>query len=154
MSKNIESIESPLIGRIVSLKEVKDEAFVKGKLGKGVAVLPIEGKIVAPVDGVVKILFPTRHVIAITSNSGIEILIHVGVNTVKLQGKYFYPKIKQGEKIKKGDLLLEFDIEKIKEEGFEIITPITIINSQNYLEVNESKAINAMFGEILLDILI
>ncbi|MDZ5035217.1 PTS glucose transporter subunit IIA, partial [Clostridium perfringens] len=103
---NKEVIASPLAGKIVPLHNVKDEAFAQGALGKGIAVLPSEGKIVSPVDGVLITLFPTYHAMGIKSNSGAEILIHVGMDTVKLDGKYFVPKAQQGDVIKKGQVLL------------------------------------------------
>ncbi|MGV3025764.1 beta-glucoside-specific PTS transporter subunit IIABC [Clostridium thermobutyricum] len=147
-----EVIGSPLVGKIVPLSEVKDEAFAGGALGKGVAVLPYEGKVVSPVDGVLTTLFPTGHAIGITSDSGAEILIHIGMDTVQLEGKHFNAKVKQGEKIKKGQLLLEFDVEAIKNEGFEVITPVIVTNSQNYLEVIESKSEDIAFEEALLNV--
>ncbi|OPX46613.1 beta-glucoside-specific PTS transporter subunit IIABC [Clostridium thermobutyricum] len=147
-----EVIGSPLVGRLVPLSEVKDEAFAGGALGKGVAVLPYEGKVVSPVDGVLTTLFPTGHAIGITSDSGAEILIHIGMDTVQLEGKHFNAKVKQGEKIKKGQLLLEFDAEAIKNEGFEVITPVIVTNSQNYLEVIESKSEDIAFEEALLNV--
>lgn len=149
-----EVIGSPLVGRLVPLSEVKDEAFAGGALGKGVAVLPYEGKVVSPVDGVLTTLFPTGHAIGITSDSGAEILIHIGMDTVQLEGKHFNAKVKQGEKIKKGQLLLEFDVEAIKNEGFEVITPVIVTNSQNYLEVIESKSEDIAFEEALLNVVI
>ena len=149
-----EVIGSPLVGRLVPLSEVKDEAFAGGALGKGVAVLPYEGKVVSPVDGVLTTLFPTGHAIGITSDSGAEILIHIGMDTVQLEGKHFNAKAKQGEKIKKGQLLLEFDVEAIKNEGFEVITPVIVTNSQNYLEVIESKSEDIAFEEALLNVVI
>lgn len=149
-----EVIGSPLVGKLVPLSEVKDEAFAGGALGKGVAVLPYEGKVVSPVDGVLTTLFPTGHAIGITSDSGAEILIHIGMDTVQLEGKHFNAKVKQGEKIKKGQLLLEFDVEAIKNEGFEVITPVIVTNSQNYLEVIESKSEDIAFEEDLLNVVI
>ncbi|MGL5416252.1 MAG: beta-glucoside-specific PTS transporter subunit IIABC [Clostridium sp.] len=149
-----EIIGSPLNGEIVPLKEVKDEAFSGGILGKGIAILPTEGKVVSPVDGVLTTLFPTGHAIGIKSDSGAEILIHVGMDTVQLEGKYFKAKAKQGERIKKGQLLLEFDVEKIKKAGFDIITPVIVTNSDNYLEVIEVKEKTITFKENLLNVVI
>ncbi|URZ17523.1 beta-glucoside-specific PTS transporter subunit IIABC [Clostridium felsineum] len=130
-----EVVFSPLKGETKALTEVKDEAFANGDLGRGIAIEPSEGKIVSPVDGVLTTLFPTFHAIGITSNEGAEILIHVGINTVELKGKHFNPKVKQGDKIKAGQVLMEMDIEAIKKEGYDIITPIIISNSNNYLNV-------------------
>lgn len=149
-----EVVASPLTGKIVSLSNVKDEAFAQGALGKGIAVLPSEGKIVSPVDGVLTTLFPTYHAVGIKSNSGAEILIHVGMDTVKLDGKYFTPKAKQGDVIKKGQVLLEFDIKAIKEEGFDIVTPVIVTNSNDYLDVIETKEADIAFEEDLLNVVI
>lgn len=116
--------------------------------------MPREGKVVSPVDGVLTTFFPTGHAIGIQSDSGAEILIHVGMDTVQLEGKYFTPKAKQGEKIKKGQLLLEFDLEKIKKAGFDIITPVIVTNADNYLEVIEVKEKEIAFKENLLNVVI
>lgn len=131
-------ISSPLKGKTIKLEDVEDASFSKGALGKGIAVMPSEGKVVAPCDGVVTTLFPTGHAIGITSNDGCEILIHLGTDTVRLNGKYFTPKIEQGAKIKKGDVLVEFDMEAIINEGYSMVTPIIITNSDAYFDVVET----------------
>lgn len=130
-----EVLISPLKGEVKALSEVEDEAFSKGALGKGIAINPTEGKVVAPADGVLTTLFPTGHALGITTDSGAEILIHIGMDTVKLDGKYFTSKVKQGERIKKGQLLLEFDINAIKNEGYSVVTPIVITNSDSCLDI-------------------
>jgi PTS system beta-glucosides-specific IIC component len=149
-----EVVSSPVKGEVKSLYEVEDEAFSKGALGKGVAIEPKEGKIVAPVDGILTTLFPTGHALGITSDKGSEILIHIGMNTVQLDGKYFYPKAKQGDHIKKGQVILEFDIEAIKKEGYLLTTPVVITNSSNYLDIIETDKKNINYGEDLLTIMI
>ena len=133
-----EEIASPINGEVVTLAEVKDEAFSSGALGKGVAINPIEGKVYAPADGEITTLFPSLHAIGITTNKGAEILIHVGMDTVQLEGKHFNAKIKQGDKVKKGQLLLEFDKAAIEKEGYSTITPVLITNSDSYLDVIET----------------
>ena len=133
-----EVIVSPIKGDVMPLEMIKDEVFSKGLLGKGVAIEPTEGKVVAPVDGVVTTLFPTYHAIGITSDKGAEILIHIGMDTVQLEGKCFTPKIAQGDKVKTGQLLLEFDIKGIKEAGLPVTTPVIITNTDNYLDVIET----------------
>ena len=136
-------IYSPLKGKCVSLSEVSDPMFSEGMMGEGVAIIPSEGKVVAPVDGVITALFETKHAIGITSDDGVELLIHVGIDTVNLKGKYFDAKIKAGDKIKKGDLLLEFDIDAIKKAGYEVITPVIVTNTPVYTEISPAGKIGA-----------
>lgn len=131
-SNQNEVIASPLKGEIVELQSVSDETFAKKSLGDGVAIVPTEGKMYAPVDGVVTIAFPTGHAIGITSVNGAEILMHIGFDTVELDGKYFELNVTQGQQIKKGDLLVTFDIEQIKAAGYEVTTPIVVTNNAIY----------------------
>ena len=149
-----EVIVSPIKGEVMPLEMVKDEVFSKGLLGKGVAIEPSEGKVVAPVDGVVTTLFPTYHAIGITSDKGAEILIHIGMDTVQLEGKCFTPKVAQGDKIKAGQLLLEFDINGIKEAGFPVTTPVIVTNSDNYLDVVETDKKTIECKEELIKVMI
>lgn len=128
-------IGSPIEGEVVGLEQVDDETFASGIMGKGTAIIPTKGQIVAPFDGVIDVFFKTKHALALRSNDGVEILIHVGIDTVNLNGKYFYNKKLQGDKIKAGDVLLEFDIEGIRSEGYNIVTPIIVTNSDNYMDV-------------------
>lgn len=123
-------IASPLTGEVKALEEVEDEAFSSGALGQGVAILPSEGKLYAPCDGEVVTFFPTGHAIGIVSDGGAEILIHVGMDTVKLDGEGFTPKVAQGAKVKKGDLLLEFDIAKITGAGYSVLTRLSSTTQQ------------------------
>ncbi|NRT86655.1 beta-glucoside-specific PTS transporter subunit IIABC [Clostridium beijerinckii] len=149
-----EILVSPLKGEVKPLSEVKDEAFSKGALGKGIAIEPKEGKIIAPVDGVLTTFFPTGHALGITSANGAEILIHVGMDTVQLEGKYFYPKAKQGDTVKAGQVLLEFDINAIEKEGYSLITPVVITNSDSYLDVIETDRKIIDYKEELLTVMI
>lgn len=151
---NQEVIISPLKGEVTELSKVEDEAFSTGLLGKGIAIKPVEGKVVAPAGGVVTTFFPTGHALGITTDNGTEILIHVGMDTVQLEGKYFTPRVKQGDKIKAGDVLLEFDINKIKESGFSIITPVIITNSDKYLDIIETDKKDINYKEDLLTVVI
>lgn len=151
---NKEILVSPLKGDVVALSEVKDAAFSSGALGKGVAITPVEGKVFAPADGTLTTLFPTSHALGITTDKGAEILIHVGMDTVQLEGKYFTPKVKQGEKIKKGQLLLEFDINAISKAGFSTVTPVIVTNSDNYLDVVETDNKKASYNENLLTVVV
>ena len=147
-----EVISSPLKGELTELKNVEDEAFACGVLGKGIAIMPTEGKVVAPADGVLTTLFPTGHAMGITTNNGAEILIHVGMDTVKLEGKHFTLKAKQGDTIKKGQTLVEFDINAIEKEGYSLITPVIITNSDNYLDVVETTNNSVDAGDELLTV--
>ncbi|GAA3334294.1 hypothetical protein GCM10020331_101700 [Ectobacillus funiculus] len=145
---------SPLTGAIKALNKVDDQVFASEAMGKGIAIEPTIGKVFAPVDGVVSILFPTGHAIGITSEEGAEILIHVGIDTVQLEGKYFSPKVQQGDRVKKGDLLVEFDIEKIKEAGYQITTPVIITNTNQYMEIVETNQQRIEAKEGLLTLVI
>lgn len=149
-----EVVTSPLKGMVKALAEVKDEAFSTGALGKGIAIEPSEGKVVAPVDGVVTTLFPTGHAIGITSDNGTEILIHIGMDTVQLEGKYFKAKVKQGDAIRAGQELVEFDIKAIKAEGYSLTTPVVITNSDKYLDVIETDINNIDYKQDLLTVMI
>lgn len=129
---------SPLNGKCVDLSEVNDPMFSEGMMGQGAAVIPEEGRVVSPVNGVISAIFDTKHAIGITSDNGAEILIHVGLDTVKLNGQFFDAKVKAGDSIKTGDLLLEFDMDSIKKAGYEVITPVIITNSSQYSDVSSS----------------
>lgn len=149
-----EIITAPLNGEIVNLSDIEDTAFASGLLGPGLAIIPSEGKVVSPVDGVATTLFPTLHAIGITSDSGVEILIHIGLNTVQLEGKGFTANIKQGDRITKGQTLVTFDMDMIKEQGYSVITPVVIPNHSNFLEVVETKSTNANLGDNIITILL
>ncbi|MEC1259018.1 beta-glucoside-specific PTS transporter subunit IIABC [Bacillus swezeyi] len=130
-----EKIYSPLQGDVLPLTEVSDKVFSSGALGEGVAVLPAKGIVAAPADGVVTTAFPTGHAYGITTESQAEILIHIGVDTVKLEGKHFDSKVVQGQKVKRGDILAEFDLEALIREGFDVKTPVVVTNSNQYSDV-------------------
>lgn len=151
ISENTESkIYSPLKGEIKPLSEVNDPTFSSGMLGKGIAIKPEEGKVYAPFDGEVASLFDTKHAIGLKDNAGVEILIHVGLETVNLGGKYYETKVAAGDKIKKGDLLIEFDIEQISRE-YDMITPVIISNSEDFEQIKiEKEAGKAEHGELIL----
>lgn len=125
-------IVAPIKGKVMHLSEIQDEVFSSGAMGAGVAIVPGEGKVYAPADGSVSVLFDTFHAIGFQTVQGAELLIHVGMDTVKLEGEYFTPHVKTGDVVQKGTLLLEFDLQKIAEEGYELTTPIVITNSDEY----------------------
>lgn len=146
-------VAAPIAGRVIPLSEVKDEAFSSGALGKGVAIVPSEGKLYAPCDGVVSALFPTGHAIGITGTNKAEVLMHIGMDTVKLEGKYFHIKTEAGTKVKTGDLLIEFEMDKIKEAGYDVTTPVLITNSAEFVDVSGETGKNVKAGEMLLSII-
>ena len=146
-------IAAPLKGEVVALSTIKDETFASGVMGKGVAIYPKEGKLVAPVNGKISAIFPTLHAVGITSEEGAELLIHIGMDTVQLGGKHFKAHVKQGDQIKQGDLLVEFDAEAIKNAGYELMTPIVITNSNDYTDVIISEKQSISFGERLMTII-
>lgn len=135
-----EILVAPVSGKVVPLANVPDEAFSAGVLGKGIAIEPSEGRVVAPADATVTTLFPTGHAIGLITDKGAELLIHIGMDTVKLEGKYFKAHVKQGDKVKKGQLLIEFDVEKIKEAGYPVVTPVLVTNTASYLDVVPTEA--------------
>ena len=144
-------IESPLAGELIELSEVKDPGFSDGAMGRGAAVKPSEGKVYAPFDGVVEVLFPTIHAIGLKSITGIDILIHIGFDTVKLAGQHFTAHVKQGDRISKGQLLVEFDLVAIKNAGYDTTTPIVVTNSADYAMITllmGDTIIKSMGGEI------
>ena len=144
-------IYSPLNGKVIDIKEVKDPAFNEEILGKGVAVIPLDGTLYAPCDGKVSNLIDTSHAIGLTSDFGAEILMHIGFDTVKLKGKYFKAYVNEGDKVKKGDKLIDFDIEKIINDGFDITTPVVICNYDKFN--NLSYNLNVVTtGDILMEI--
>ena len=150
---NKEIIDSPIKGKVIKLSNIEDAAFASGVLGNGVAIMPTEGVVVSPVDGEITTLFPSLHAIGITSESGVEILIHVGLDTVQLGGKGFKAHIKQGDKVKKGQHLLDFNIEEIKNAGYSVVTPVVITNTANYLEVVETEEQNVDRGNSLITVI-
>lgn len=123
---------SPMTGEVIALSEVRDEVFSAGILGEGFAVIPEEGAVYAPVNGTIANVFDTKHAITINGSNGEEILIHVGMDTVKLEGKFFHPVVKDGDAVKAGDLLMKFDLKEIKEAGFDVTTPVVITNHAEY----------------------
>ncbi|QDP41960.1 beta-glucoside-specific PTS transporter subunit IIABC [Radiobacillus deserti] len=134
-----EDMVSPINGQLVDLSNVPDNVFATESMGKGIGIIPTEGRVVSPVNGTVTTLFKTKHAIGITSDHGAEVLIHIGVDTVQLEGEHFIAHIKQGDRVNKGDLLIEFDIEKIKESGYSLTTPVIITNSGSFQDIVTTK---------------
>ncbi len=148
-SKKI-NILSPISGEVIDLSKVEDEAFSSGALGLGVAIIPSEGKVYSPCNGTISAFFPTGHALGIQSDDGAEILIHVGMDTVKLSGKGFTPHKKQGDVVKSGDLLLVFDINAIKEAGYSIVTPVIVTNPEDFTDVIPSSDQMISKGDIII----
>lgn len=142
-------LTSPLSGQIIPLSEVADETFSSGMLGEGLAIDPAEGALYAPADGNLAMVAETLHALAITTAGGAEILMHVGMDTVKMSGRGFKLYRKQGEEVKRGDLLLTFDLKAIKKAGYSAVTPITISNSYEY-EVKPEPASQILAGEKIM----
>lgn len=147
-----EEIASPIKGELVELGSIHDDVFASGAMGPGVAVIPEEGKVYAPADGTVSTLFDTLHAIGITTSAGAELLIHVGMDTVKLGGKYFTAHTQTGAEIKKGDLLLEFDMDKIKEAGFDLATPVIVTNADDFDTVETVQPGKVQAGDTVIRI--
>jgi PTS system beta-glucosides-specific IIC component len=143
---------SPLTGSVLPLNKVEDQVFSSGALGKGVAIEPTVGKLCAPADGTVTTLFPTGHAVGITTTDGAEVLMHIGMDTVEMDGEGFEIAVKQGDTIKQGDLLVTFDIEKIKQAGYSTVTPIVVTNTNDYLDVLDMNQEEVLQGEDFLTV--
>lgn len=148
-----EIVVSPIKGEVLNLSDIEDAAFSSGVLGQGVAIIPSDGKVVAPVDGVVTTLFPSLHAIGILSDEGVEVLIHIGLNTVQLEGRGFEACIKQGDRITKGQTILKFDIDVIKEAGYSVVTPIVVTNSSQFLDVVQTESKNIELEDNLITVI-
>ncbi len=135
-------ITSPLAGKIIPLNDVKDPAFASGAMGPGIGVIPSDGKVYAPFDAKVEVLFATKHAIGLTGTDGTALLIHVGIDTVKLNGEPFTAHVQQGDTVKKGDLLLSFDIPSIQNAGYDITTPVLVTNAFDYDEITITDSEN------------
>jgi len=138
-------ILSPMSGTVLAMDQVPDSTFASGLLGDGAAIIPLTGKVIAPFHGEVASLFQTRHAIGLLSDSGIEMLIHIGIDTVKLDGQFFTAHVKVGDKIKPGDLLIEFDRQAILDAGYDLATPVIISNSDEY------RAVTRMTNDLTID---
>lgn len=145
-----EVIGAPIQGKTIAISEVNDPTFGQEILGKGVAILPSVGKVVAPIEGTVEMVFDTKHAISMSSDSGIQMIIHVGLDTVTLKGEPFTTYVEAGQKVKAGDIMLEFDIEAIKAAGLDTITPIVICNSGDYQDITAHVGKDVNLGDDVL----
>lgn len=146
-------IFAPVEGKLVPLSEVSDPTFAEEILGQGAAVIPSGNQFFSPVDGTLTTVFPTGHAVALTSADGVEVLLHVGLDTVKLNGKHFTVHVEEGQQVKKGDLLLEADLEQIKAEGFDTITPVVICNTEEFSEIGMARGGNVTVGDVVINII-
>lgn len=151
-SKSGEQIGSPVTGKAVPITEVNDPTFSQEILGKGVAVRPSVGKVLAPCDATVDMMFDTGHAVSLVADSGAEILIHVGLDTVNLKGQHYTVIAKNGDHVKKGDLLMEFDIAAIQAAGYDTVTPIVICNSDNYTDFIPHVGADVSAGDVILEL--
>jgi beta-glucoside PTS system EIICBA component len=149
----MEVIASPIVGTVKQLSKLDDKTFSSGVLGKGIAIVPSEGKVYAPCDGQVSNCIDTGHAIGILSNKGAEILIHIGMDTVKMNGDGFKTYVKKGDAITKGQLLIEFDIDKIKRAGFSTDTPVIVTNVDDYVEIVPTEAQTVAKGDPVITVL-
>lgn len=147
-------INSPIEGELLPLSRSKDEAFASGALGKGVLIKPSIGKVISPVKGIITVLFPSLHAIGIKCSNGVELLIHVGIDTVSLNGDGFTSHIKQGDNVTSGQLLLEFDIPRIIEKRYSIETPVIITNSSDYKEIKIESNQSITFVDKIIEIVL
>ena len=146
------SVSSPLAGTVVPLEQVKDESFAKGMLGPGIGIEPADGLVVAPFDGKVTVAFPTGHAYGLKSASGVQVLIHVGMDTVKLDGKGFTPRVAKGDIVRRGDVLAEVDLGVIRAAGYETITPVVVTNKKKLGAVTPVASGEIQRGDALLDV--
>lgn len=142
-----ETLIAPLNGEVVALSEVPDPTFSEKMLGDGIAIIPTEGRVVSPVNGEIITVFPTKHAIGIRSEQGAEILIHIGLETVQMQGEGFKEHIKEGDRVKTGQLLMEFSLDLVREKAKSTITPVIITNLDQILSVQPSLTSDAKSGE-------
>ena len=145
-----EILGSPMEGEIISCGEIRDLTFQTEMLGTTVAIKPTVGKVYAPADGTINMMIESLHVVSMTTEQGTEILIHVGIDTVALKGKYFKGYVKEGESVKRGDLLISFDITGIEGAGYEMVSPVIICNTEEYETIERVDRTTIKVGETIM----
>ncbi len=145
-----EIVGAPVAGKVVPVSEVNDPTFSEGIVGQGVAILPTGNVVVAPCDAVVDVMFETGHAVSITTAFGAEVLIHVGLETVKLEGRHFTVHVKKGDRVKAGQLMIEFDREAIAAEGYDTITPVVICNAEEFGKLTTTTGRVAAVGDRII----
>ena len=133
-------IGGPVEGELVSIKEVNDPTFSEEILGKGIAIRPSRGRVVAPDHGTIDLIFDTNHAVSLVTDKGVELLIHIGIDTVKLKGQHFKAFVKSGDKVKPGEVLIEFDLKSIEDEGYDTICPMVVCNTEAYEKVEAAAS--------------
>jgi len=139
-------------GELISIKHVEDPTFAEEILGRGVAIKPFKGELFAPIDGTVVMLFDTLHAIALTTDMGQEIMLHIGIDTVELKGKYFSANVKVGQKVKAGELMIRFDNEKIQELGFDTVIPMIVTNKEEFSSFQLEAPHSVKVGEKVMTV--
>ena len=134
------ALTSPIAGRAIAITKIRDDVFASEALGKGIAVIPGRGEVLAPADGTVTLIYPTLHAVGLTLDNGVELLIHVGMNTVELEGQYFEKHVEEGAHVTKGTRIISFDIDKIKAAGYDTVVPVIVGNTNDYTEVTGIEA--------------
>ncbi len=150
--KKENGIFAPLAGQAVPVTEVPDPTFAEGMLGDGIAIIPTEGKVYAPCDATVDMMFTTGHAVSLVGDNGAEILIHVGLETVGLEGKPFTVHVENGQKVKKGDLMIEVDLEAVKAAGLNTITPVLVCNSADFTTFNKTTGKEVTNADVVIDL--
>ena len=149
---NPNHVYAPMAGEAVDISQVPDPTFFSGAMGNGIAIQPTDGKVCSPVNGTVDMMFDTGHAVTLVSDSGIEILIHVGLETVGLEGKPFQVKVQNGQKVKKGDVLMIADLEAIKAAGLPTITPVLICNTDDYTTFNVTTGKAVTNADVVIEL--
>ena len=148
--KRLRACTRSLFSRALTLSLIHISSFAQGILGRGVAVIPSEGRIVAPADGTIDLMFETGHAVSMTTADGAEVLIHVGLDTVQLHGKHYQVRCQDGDKVVRGQTLIEFDHEAIRAEGYDIITPVIVCNTEAFSSIHVEKNGEVAAGDVLL----
>ncbi len=150
--KNANGIFAPIAGQAVPVSEVPDPTFSSGMLGNGVAIIPTDGKVYAPCNATVDMMFTTGHAVSLVADNGAELLIHVGLETVGLEGKCFTVHVQNGQKVKKGDLMIEVDLEGVKAAGLNTITPVLVCNSDDFGTFNTITGKAVTNADVVIDL--
>lgn len=145
-------LTAPISGKMLALENVPDPVFAKKMMGDGIAVDPVNGKVVSPIDGKIIQVFPTKHAVGISTNNGVEILIHIGLDTVNLNGEGFTAHVNEGDQVKQGELLISFEIDLVREKAKSTVTPIIITNTEDMAEIsfNDKDNVTAGLDEIMI----